>query len=296
MAKPQTRDGYSGATTDACERILVTLIRGLGPLKESVYLIGGLTPRYIVSGDAPEHVGTLDVDIVLELQVLIDTNAYQTLEENLKRIGFERAENSHGAKQSWRWKRQFDERTTIILDLLADDPNIGGGKVQPIPSEGSVSALNIPGSSIVFDLYDTTTLKAELLDDNGSVEEAIRHANLVSFVCLKALAFDDRGERKDAYDLIYCLENVSEDIRTVSQKFKNALSGNHVDVITRALNILRKRFVTEEGTEGHLKDGPVAVAKFELGESLRDGDVETRILRQRDVSQIVTELLSGIQR
>jgi hypothetical protein len=41
MAKPATFDGYSDQYTVDCERVLVTLLRGLGPWKESVYLIGG---------------------------------------------------------------------------------------------------------------------------------------------------------------------------------------------------------------------------------------------------------------
>jgi hypothetical protein len=31
----------------------------------------------------------------------------------------------------------------------------------------------------------------------ASQSETIRYANIVSFVCLKALAFEDRAERKD---------------------------------------------------------------------------------------------------
>ena len=41
----------------------------------------------------PAHAGTMDVDIVIGLQILADTEAYRTLEDNLKRMGFERAEN-----------------------------------------------------------------------------------------------------------------------------------------------------------------------------------------------------------
>ena len=42
--KPATFDGYSDPYTEDCERVLVTLLRGLGPWKESVYLIGDLRP------------------------------------------------------------------------------------------------------------------------------------------------------------------------------------------------------------------------------------------------------------
>ena len=46
MAKPQTINGYEAAVTEACERVLVTLPRGLGPWKDSVYLVGRLAPRF----------------------------------------------------------------------------------------------------------------------------------------------------------------------------------------------------------------------------------------------------------
>ena len=49
MAKPATFGGYSNQYTADCERVLVTRLRGLGPWKDSVFLIGGLTPRYLVA-------------------------------------------------------------------------------------------------------------------------------------------------------------------------------------------------------------------------------------------------------
>ena len=75
MVKPSHFGGYSDAYTVDCERVLVTLLRGLGPWKESIFLVGGLAPRYLVPQRPPEmpaHAGTLDVDIVIDLQLLAD--------------------------------------------------------------------------------------------------------------------------------------------------------------------------------------------------------------------------------
>ena len=165
MAKPATVDGYSDQYTVDCERVLVTLLRGLGPWKESVYLVGGLTPRYLVKARppvVPAHAGTLDVDIVIDLQILADTQAYHTLEDNLKKMGFERAENDRQQKLSWRWQTRTEHGALMVLELLADAPDIAGGKVQPLPTDGTISALNIPHSSIVFDLHQITEIQAEL--------------------------------------------------------------------------------------------------------------------------------------
>jgi hypothetical protein len=155
MAKPATLDGYSDQYTLDCERVLVTLLRGLGPWKESVYLVGGLTPRYLVAARppvVPAHAGTLDVDIVIDLQILADTDAYHTLENNLKKDGLRaRREREAAKKLSWRWQTRTEHGALMVLELLADAPDIAGGKVQPLPTEGTISALNIPHSSIVFD-------------------------------------------------------------------------------------------------------------------------------------------------
>ena len=85
MAKPATLDGHSDRYTQDRECVRVTLLRGLGPWKESVYLVGGLAPRYLVKArppSVPAHAGTMDIDIVIDLQILADPEAYHTLEAN----------------------------------------------------------------------------------------------------------------------------------------------------------------------------------------------------------------------
>lgn len=299
MIKPATLNEYSDQYTLDCERVLVTLLRGLGPWKESVYLVGGLTPRYLVKARppvVPAHAGTMDVDVVIDLQILANTDAYRTLEDNLKKMGFERAENDSQQKLSWRWQTRTEHGALMVLEFLADAPEIAGGRVQPLPTDGTISAINIPHSSIVFELHEVTEIEAELLGGDGIAVEKIRHANLVSFTCLKTFAFDQRFERKDAHDLIYCLEHASEGIDAVALAFRQALEGRHGDVVKDALRLLRARFAQVGKTEGYRKDGPAAVAKFELGEGDEPDEREARALRQREASNVIERLLAQIER
>ena len=297
MIKPNTFVGYSDRYTHDCERVLVTLLRGLGPWKESVYLVGGLTPRYLVPARppaVPAHAGTMDVDIVIDLQLLADTEAYHSLEDNLRRMGFERAENEQGVKLSWRWQTRTEHGALMVLELLADAPQIAGGRVQPLPTEGTISALNVPHSSIVFELHQVTEIRAELLGENGLAVERIKHADIVSFTCLKVFAFDQRFERKDAHDLVYCIEHAPGGLASVAASFRQALSGTHQGVVRQALDILRRRFANGEISEGFRKDGPVAVAKFEIGEQASPDEREARVLRQRQASDAIDRLLSEL--
>jgi hypothetical protein len=295
MPKPQHIGVYTAQHTTDCERVLVTLLRGLGPWGKSIFLVGGLTPRYLVPQTppaVPAHAGTLDVDVVIDLQILADTGAYETLERNLQRLGFERGSNDDGTRVSWRWQTKTERGASMILEFLADDPAMRGGRVQELPTKGNISALNVPHSSMVFDLFDEKQVRVELLDERGVAEVTIKHANIVSFTCLKAFAYEDRQEPKDAHDLVYCLEHHREGLETVSAQFRAHIAGPHGETIRAALELLRRRFVDDQGTEGYRKDGPVAVATFELGQEpdLRD----QRILRQRNASDLITRLIGNI--
>ncbi len=290
--KPQKAAGYDTRVTDACERVLVTLLRNLGPWKKSIFLIGGLTPRYLVPDRPPKvppHAGTGDVDVVVELAILEDTEAYHTLEEKLQRLGFERAENSKGNKVSWRWQIRPKGGPTIILELLADNPGLSGGKVRELPTKGKISALNIPHSSMVFDHHNELEVEAELLDDRGVTKEIVRYADIVSFTCLKAFAFDDRNEPKDAHDLVYCLEFGQGGPEQAAKHFAAAREGKHRDAIGKAVDIIQRHFVDDATTEGYRKVGPVAVARFEFD----DGDEarENRLLRQRQAADVAMRFL-----
>jgi len=233
-------------------------------------------------------------NIVVKLQMLTEIEAYHTLEENFKKMGFERAENEKGQKLSWRWQIKSEAGATMILELLADDPAVQGGRVQPLPTDGHISALNIPHSSMVFDHYESKEIRAELLGENGIATETIRYADLLCFTCLKALAFDQRNERKDAHDLIYCIEHTTGGLGEVIEIFRTAREGKYSAVINETLNILKVRFADDAATEGYRKDGPVSVAKFELGEGNDQQLRELRTLRQRGVSDVIDQLFEGM--
>lgn len=301
MNKPDSRTGYDSQSVVLIEQVLVNLLNGLGPWKESVYLIGGLTPQYLVqdsSAELTDHAGTQDIDLVIQLEVLTATDAYETLTRNLQRLGFERAKNESGNLLSWRWRRSNETRTVVFVDLLADDPDSAIGVAKPLRVPGaSISAINIPNASMVFDYYETTAVTGELFGDNGVATEIVRHADIVSFTCLKSFAFNHRHENKDAYDLIYCIERFEGGVEYVAEKFRLAIEGGiRSNEIFQALEILERRFIGSNQIEGYLRDGPVAVAKFELDSTDPNELREQRLIRQRQVCDLIERLLNLVNR
>jgi hypothetical protein len=59
-------------------------------------------------------------------------------------------------------------------------------------------------------------------------------------------------------------------------------------------DVLRRRFAKDETIEGYRKDGPVSVAKFELGEGSELELREARVLRRRQAIDLIDRLLAGI--
>jgi hypothetical protein len=296
--KPKTKAGYPAAYTEDCERVLLTLISGLGPYRDSLCLVGGLTPRYLVKRrppDVPGHAGTGDVDIVVDLSVLTETDAYKTLEQNLERLGFERARNDEGIAQSWRWQTITEHGAVMVVEFLADDPNHPEIRARPLPTQKRISALNIPKAGMVLDMYEKHVLEGELLNGGGKISQEIRHANIVAHTCLKIFAYADRREGKDAHDLVYCLENSEEGLDKIAEQFRAALAGTHADAVQEALTKLRGRFASDDKVAGEEKDGPIAVSNFEI-EDGEDGARERRVLRRREAVTVIEALLKAIAR
>lgn len=95
---------------------------------------------------------------------------------------------------------------------------------------------------------------------------------------------------------MYCIEHAPEGLAAAAEAFRKELEGRHGSVVRASLAILRSRFASDDKTEGHRKDGPVSVAKFELGEGDDAGRRDARVLRQREVSDLIERLLSLVGR
>jgi hypothetical protein len=143
--------------------------------------------------------------------------------------------------------------------------------------EADLAAVIIPGLQCAFRDRQHVTLRGRTLDD----EEATRDVWVCgpgAYVVLKALAFDGRGENKDAYDLHYVVRNFGVGIDDVATRLKPLLDD---DDAQRAVAILHRDFTTVGSV------GPVRVARF------LTGSFDARV--QADVVGFVSRLLEKIR-
>lgn len=272
---------YDEATTRRCERVLVTLIGDVGPWGQRIYLAGGLVPQYLVGklpDTSPAHVGSADVDLVIGLALGDEApESYRTLQNNLERAGFHQ-------ESSFRWTRRVDGERVVVEFLCETDQVEPGAIFKPRgKSVGTrLGAFNVRGAHLVQDDFIERVIGAERLDEGGLSKVGVRVANLLPYTVLKILAFQDRHDNKDAYDLVFTLVNWEGGPRAAGAAARSSPLAGHPQV-TEALALLAERFVNVS------QDGPSHYAEF-----WRPGD-EERARRRREAVATVSEFLVGFR-
>jgi len=129
-----------------------------------------------------------------------------------------------------------------------------GGNLRNI--EKDFAAIITPGLHLAF--LDKQKISLDGITLQG--EQANRDiwvCGPAAFVVLKSLAFDQRGENKDAYDLFYMIRNYGSGVDDVCKCLDPLLKE---DLTQTALKILHRDFSRLDGI------GPSRVAMFLFGE------------------------------
>jgi hypothetical protein len=255
---------------------LVTLLGDLSPWRERIYLAGGLAPRYLI-GQLPEgaraHVGTTDVDLIIGLALRDETpQTYRTLQNNLEKAHFDQRE------PSFRWGRDVDGMT-VLVEFLCETDQVTPGRIFRPKGESTgtkLGAFNVRGAQLVCHDFIERDIEGERLDGGGQSRVTVRVANVLPYTVLKILAFQDRHENKDAYDLVFTLLHHRGGPRACGHAAATSPIAQHAQV-TRPLTLLGERF-RDTG-----QDGPNAYASFLATPGDEDGKAR---LRQEAVATV----------
>jgi hypothetical protein len=225
-------------------------------------------------------VGTADVDLVLGLALGDDVpETYRTLRNNLEKSGFRQQQ------PSFRWSREVDGGMVLVEFLCETDKVAPGDIFQPKGESAGAgfAAFNVRGAQLVRDDFVQVEIGGDRLGGGGGSRVSLRMANLMPFVVLKILAFQDRHDNKDAYDLVFTLLNYQGGPRVCGEVASKSAIIDH-PLVKEAVGLLSERFADAK------HDGPTAYAGF-LAES--DNDDQVARLRQEAVATI-REFLTGL--
>ncbi len=273
--KPTTADGYDPQYTELVRATCLYIATKLGDIMDELVVVGGLAPSLLINQEelpagAHPHVGTLDLDVGITLK-LLDDGRYSTLTERLRSAGFEPDISGQGNPSRQRWKIDCGEKITIDFLIPPSLPSDRGGDLRDI--EPDFAAFIAPGLQLAFQNRKQVHLTGRTIRG----EQAMRPVWICgpgAYVVLKSLAFGDRGENKDAYDLYYVIRNYGRTVDDVGSPMRSLL---HNASAKKAIGILEQDFSEHDGV------GPRRVAEF----LIRRPDDEI----QADVVGFVRQLL-----
>jgi hypothetical protein len=205
--KPRHRSGYSREETEQVEMVCLTVIGALGAYVDDLCVVGGLVPLLLIDRrlgidetEEDRHPGTNDFDVGLSI-ALLDEERYAEVSKRLRAEGFGPDENEAGNEVRQRWRLGDLE---VTVDFLMAPPPGHADDVRLHDLEPDLAALVTQGLDLAFEEkvdvdLDGVTIKGEKL------RRTIPVCGPAAFLILKALAFADRMEHKDAFDLVYLL-------------------------------------------------------------------------------------------
>jgi hypothetical protein len=226
-------------------------------------------------------VGTTDVDLVIGL-ALGDENpeTYRTLQNNLEKSGFRQGQSS------FQWARGVDGMR-VEVEFLCETDQVEQGRIYRPTGEYTGSgfgAFNVRGAHLARDDFIECAIEGERLDNGGRSRVTVRVANVLPYTVLKAFAFQDRHDNKDAYDPVFTLLNQNGGPREAGIMARSSPVAARPQVAA-ALTLLEERF-NDVG-----QDGPSSYAAFL---ATPGADDELARLRREAVATVAA-FLSGFR-
>ncbi len=206
--KPRHASGYAAEEFEQVTAACLTVAVTLGAYLDDICIVGGLVPALLIDTTRPtddndeRHPGTNDLDVGLALAVLDDMRCAE-ISARLRAEGFEPDTNDASNSTVQRWKLG-DLKVTI--DFLMPPAPDQGDRMRVQHLEGDFGALITPGLQLAFAERVDIRLDGRTLSGEH-VRRTVPVCGPAAFIVLKALAFGDRGEPKDAYDLLYVLRH-----------------------------------------------------------------------------------------
>jgi len=257
----------------ATRQVLLEVFKLLENFHESLILVGGWVPIMLIPDAEDKHIGTLDVDLVINDKSLIETGS-ETIEDILLANDYH-----HGAELGRYFKTiEVDEKSIVVpVDFFTSEQRyIPRNEFVDITG---IQAITSPGSELSFEVNEKINIEGNL-PDGSHYSTVIKSAGIAALIVMKAHAMNIRKKAKDAYDIWFCLANYPGNVERIANAFKPHVGK---DSVKTALALLSENFKSIDDR------GPRDVVREE-GSS----DPDYRMFLQQDSFQRVQALLNSI--
>lgn len=271
-----SRTDYTADAVEAARSVLLELTRLLGEYQEGIVIVGGWVPQLLFSHAPRQHIGSLDVDVALDHQILRQVG-YKTIMQLLLARGYRQGE------QPFIFYRKVElagKSFDVEVDFLAGE-YAGTARSHRTQRVQDMRPRKARGCDLAVRLAAETTLSGTL--PSGARDTAtLRVASIVPFLVMKAMALAGRLMEKDSWDIYYyCVRYYPGGIDALASAFLPHLE---TPLVLEALEIIAEKFASPR----HV--GPRHVADFE-----DISDPEDRSILERDAFERVNTLLAHLK-
>ncbi len=270
-----TRSDYPKNEVEACLSVLVEFMTVLGEYKDSIVLVGGWVPYFLIQEKRDEHTGSLDIDAAFNFKN-ISPETYSTILALLKERGYEETEQPYIFNRTVR--TESGGQVTVKINLLAGEYG-GTSKSHRTQKIQDVKARKARGCDLAFDQNFFVTLSARM-PDGANNEVTIRIAEIIPFLVMKGMALWDRYKEKDAYDIYFAILYYPGGIHKLVEVFEPYKLNK---LVREGLGKIKRKFKDIESP------GPVWITNFE---EIDDEEEKERV--KRDAFERVNALLDAL--
>jgi len=280
---PRLQNDYYPELVEASLSVLIELMTILGSYRDSLVLIGGWAPYFILQeyqepGVGFRHVGSIDIDLLIDPDVAY-SEEYATIVAMLVDRGYSR-------NPEWRFRLDRTITGSIDgqeystgIDLLTPEPPPGEGRAHRHRAvQRDLQARTLQGGEVAL-THNFWFQLAGTLPGDGSTCVRFKIADLIACLTLKGDALGNRYAEKDAYDVYTVCAYHRGGPGAVAARLKPHVRD---PMVQRGLDGIASRFRDPEA------EGPSWVAKFLLG---RDDSTDDAVRIKQDAFMIVNEVL-----
>jgi predicted nucleotidyltransferase len=274
--EPRHEEDYGSRQTEAARRVLVDVWQILATFKDCLVLVGGWVPDLLIKHADEEHVGSIDVDLALDveklagqryaeiLKLLVDTRRYKPGEKPFQLVI--EVDLSDGEKPV---RVEVEFLAPKEIKLKRNRPKVVEG-FRVLQADGCAAAFHAPEE-----------IRVSGKTARGATNTVyLQVASLPDFLIMKSFALSGRDKPKDAYDLCYCLDYYPDGIIHLVKNWKIRAQDK---MVGEAISILREKFVSVDAY------GPMQVVEFHNSPSPEERERQAR--RAYELVQNVLNLL-----
>ncbi len=265
---------YSPRQTEAARRVLIDLGQVLASFADCLVVVGGWTPDLLLPDADEPHLGSIDVDLALDISKLND-GRYAELIQLLLETG--RYRSGEKAFQLVVEVDLGDGEIPVHVDVeFLASKEVKFARNRPKLLE-DFRVLQVEAASVAF--HNPVERPISGKNVRGAINTVrLWVISLSDFLVMKAHAIGGRDKPKDAYDLCYCLDHTPGGMDKLAEDWSARIKEEY---LSKAVEILKEKFSSVDAF------GPQQIVDFHSS-----SDPETRIMHARRAFELVQRFLS----